>query len=156
MSSCKPLKIQKNKDADNQVVLDIIPYGRHYIDEDDIQSVVNVLRHGMLTQGPKVLEFEKKVANYVGAKYAVAVANGTAALHLTCMALDLGEGDEVLTSPNTFVATSNSILYVGAKPVFVDIDNQTLNIDIDQIEQVIIDSSNIRAIFPVHFWRSSM
>jgi dTDP-4-amino-4,6-dideoxygalactose transaminase len=67
------------------------------------------------------------------------------------MALDLGEGDEVLTSPNTFVATSNSILYVGAKPVFVDIDNQTLNIDIDQIEQVIIDSSNIRAIFPVHF-----
>ena len=145
------LKEQKNKDADNQVVLDIIPYGRHYIDEDDIQSVVNVLRHGMLTQGPKVLEFEKKVANYVGAKYAVAVANGTAALHLTCMALDLGEGDEVLTSPNTFVATSNSILYVGAKPVFVDIDNQTLNIDIDQIEQVIIDSSNIRAIFPVHF-----
>ena len=145
------LKEQKNKDADNQVVLDIIPYGRHYIDEDDIQSVVNVLRHGMLTQGPKVLEFEKKVANYVGAKYAVAVANGTAALHLTCMVLGLGEGDEVLTSPNTFVATSNSILYVGAKPVFVDIDNQTLNIDIDQIEQVIIDSSNIRAIFPVHF-----
>ena len=144
-------KEQKNKDADNQVVLDIIPYGRHYIDENDIQSVVNVLRHGMLTQGPKVFEFEKKVANYVGAKYAVAVANGTAALHLTCMALDLGEGDEVLTSPNTFVATSNSILYVGAKPVFVDIDNQTLNIDIDQIEQVIIDSSNIRAIFPVHF-----
>ena len=145
------LKKQKNKDADNQVVLDIIPYGRHYIDEDDIQSVVNVLRHGMLTQGPKVFEFEKKVANYVGAKYAVAVANGTAALHLTCMALDLGEGDEVITSPNTFVATSNSILYVGAKPVFVDIDNQTLNIDIDQIEQVIIDSSNIKAIFPVHF-----
>jgi UDP-4-amino-4,6-dideoxy-N-acetyl-beta-L-altrosamine transaminase len=145
------LKKQKNKDADNQVVLDIIPYGRHYIDEDDIQSVVNVLRHGMITQGPKVLEFEKKVANYVGAKYAVAVANGTAALHLACMALGLGSGDEVITSPNTFVATSNSILYVGAKPVFVDIDNQTLNIDIDQIEQVIIDSSNIRAIFPVHF-----
>ena len=145
------LKEQKNKDADNQVVLDIIPYGRHYIDEDDIQSVVNVLRHGMLTQGPKVLEFEKKVANYVGAKYAVAVANGTAALHLTCMALDLGEGDEVLTSPNTFVATSNSILYVGAKPVFVDIDAQTLNIDIDKIEETIKNSKNIKAIFPVHF-----
>jgi len=145
------LKKQKNKDADNQVVLDIIPYGRHYIDEDDIQSVVNVLRHGMLTQGPKVFEFEKKVANYVSAKYAVAVANGTAALHLACMALGLGGSDEVITSPNTFVATSNSILYVGAKPVFVDIDNQTLNIDIDQIEQVIIDSNNIRAIFPVHF-----
>jgi UDP-4-amino-4,6-dideoxy-N-acetyl-beta-L-altrosamine transaminase/dTDP-4-dehydrorhamnose reductase len=145
------LKEQKNKEAENQVVLDFIPYGRHYIDEDDILSVVNVLRYGLLTQGPKVLEFEKKVANYVDAKYAVAVATGTAGLHLACMALGLGVGDEVITSPNTFVATSNSILYVGAKPVFVDIDNKTLNIDIDQIEQVIIDSGNIRAIFPVHF-----
>jgi UDP-4-amino-4,6-dideoxy-N-acetyl-beta-L-altrosamine transaminase len=105
----------------------------------------------MLTQGPKVAEFESKVANFVGAKYAVAVANGTAALHLACMALGLGDGDEVMTSPNTFVATSNSILYVGAKPVFVDIDKQTLNIDIDQIEQTILDSNNIKAIFPVHF-----
>jgi len=129
----------------------MIPYGRHYIDEDDIQSVVDVLRYGMLTQGPKVAEFENKVANYVGAKYAVAVANGTAALHLACMALEIGEGDEVITTPNTFVATSNSILYVGAKPVFVDIDNRTLNIDIDQIEQAILDSNNIKAIFPVHF-----
>jgi len=145
------LKEQKNKDADNQVVLDIIPYGKHYIDEDDIQSVVDVLRQGMLTQGPKVLEFEKKIASYVGAKYAVAVANGTAALHLACMVLGLSEGDEVITSPNTFVATSNSILYVSAKPVFVDIDKQSLNIDIDQIERTILDSENIKAIFPVHF-----
>jgi perosamine synthetase len=129
----------------------VIPYGKHYIDESDIQSVVDVLRHGMLTQGPKVAEFENKIANYVGAKYAVAVANGTAALHLACMALEIGEGDEVITTPNTFVATSNSILYVGAKPVFVDIDNQTLNIDIDQIEKAILDSNNIKAIFPVHF-----
>ena len=145
------LKEQKNKDADNQVVLDIIPYGKHYIDEDDIQSVVDVLRQGMLTQGPKVLEFEKKIASYVGAKYAVAVANGTAALHLASMVLGLSEGDEVITSPNTFVATSNSILYVSAKPVFVDIDKQSLNIDIDQIERTILDSENIKAIFPVHF-----
>ena len=145
------LKEQKNKNAYNQVALDIIPYGRHYIDEDDIQSVVDVLRYGMLTQGPKVSEFEKKVANYVGAKYAVAVANGTAALHLSCMALDLDKGDEVITSPNTFVATSNSILYVGAKPVFVDIDKQTLNIDINKIEKKILSSNNIKAIFPVHF-----
>jgi len=129
----------------------VIPYGKHYIDESDIQSVVDVLRHGMLTQGPKVIEFENKIANYVGAKYAVAVANGTAALHLACMALEIGECDEVITTPNTFVATSNSILYVGAKPVFVDIDNQTLNIDIDQIEKAILDSNNIKAIFPVHF-----
>jgi len=109
------------------------------------------LRHGALTQGPKVDEFENKVASYVGAKYAVAVSNGTAALHLACMALELGEGDEVITSPNTFVSTSNSILYVGAKPVFVDIDKRTLNIDINQIEKTILDSKNIKAIFPVHF-----
>jgi len=145
------LKKQESEGVASQVTLDIIPYGKHYIDEDDIQSVVDVLRHGMLTQGPKVAEFENKIANYVGAKYAVAVANGTAALHLACMVLELGEGDEVITSPNTFVATSNSILYVGAKPVFVDIDNQTLNIDIDQIEKAILDSNNIKAIFPVHF-----
>ena len=147
----RTLKEQENKNADNQVVLDIIPYGRHYIDEDDIQAVVDVLRQGMLTQGPKVSEFEKKIASYVGVKYAVAVANGTAALHLSCMVLDLGEGDEVITSPNTFVATSNSMLYVGAKPVFVDIDKQTLNIDINKIEKTILSSNNIKAIFPVHF-----
>jgi len=145
------LKEQEGKGATSQVTLEILPYGKHYIDEDDIQSVVDVLKHGMLTQGPKVSEFENKVANYVGAKYAVAVANGTAALHLACMALEIGEGDGVITTPNTFVATSNSILYVGAKPVFVDIDKQTLNIDIDQIEQAILNSSNIKAIFPVHF-----
>jgi len=145
------LKEQEDKGAINQLVLEVIPYGKHYIDEDDVQSVVNVLRHGMLTQGPKVIEFENKIANYVGAKYAVAVANGTAALHLASMVLDIGEGDEVITTPNTFVATSNSILYVDAKPVFVDIDTRTLNIDIAQIEQAILDSNNIKAIFPVHF-----
>ena len=156
MFFCKPnsdsneITICKNYDKSTGVFF-MIPYGKHYIDEDDIQSVVDVLRCGMLTQGPKVAEFENKVANYVGAKYAVAVANGTAALHLACMALELGRGDKVITSPNTFVATSNSILYLGSKPVFIDIDKQTLNIDIDQIEQAILDSSNIKAIFPVHF-----
>jgi len=145
------LKNQESVKKSNQVVLDIIPYGRHYIDRDDIQSVVDVLEHGMLTQGPRVAEFEDKVANYVGAKYAVAVSSGTAALHLACMALGLGKGDEVITSVNTFVATSNSILYVGAKPVFIDIDRKNLNIDIDQIEKTILNSSNIVAIFPVHF-----
>jgi len=133
------------------VMIDVIPYGKHYIDEDDIQAVTDVLRNGMLTQGPKVFEFESKIADYVGAKYSVAVSNGTAALHLACMALELVGGDSVITTPNTFVATSNSILYVGAKPLFVDIDKQTLNIDIDQIEQTILDSNNVKAIFPVHF-----
>ena len=145
------LKQQESDSGINHIRTDIIPYGRHYIDEDDIRSVVDVLRNGMLTQGPKIAEFENRIADYVGAKYAVAVANGTAALHLSCMALELGEGDKVITSPNTFVATSNSVLYVGAKPVFVDIDKRTLNIDIDQIEQAILDSNNIKAIFPVHF-----
>ena len=145
------LKEQESSSVLNQVILDIIPYGKHYIDEDDVRSVVDVLRCGMLTQGPKVAEFENKVANYVGAKYGVAVSNGTAALHLACMALELGKGDEVATSPNTFVATSNSILYVDAKPVFVDIDSSTLNIDINKLEQTILNSSNIKAIFPVHF-----
>jgi perosamine synthetase len=147
------LKEQEGGDSNpiEQVTLKVIPYGRHYIDEDDVEAVTDVLRNGMITQGPKVTEFENIVANYVGAKYAVAVSSGTAALHLACMVLELGKGDEVITSPNTFVATSNSILYVGAKPVFVDIDEQNLNIDIEKIEQVITNSKNIKAIFPVHF-----
>jgi len=145
------LKHQENNNATNQVKLDIIPYGRHYINEDDIQAVADVLRSAMLTQGPKVAEFERKIADYAGAKYAVAVSNGTAALHLACMVLGFKEHDEVITTPNTFVATSNSILYMNAKPVFVDIDAQTLNIDIDKIEETIKNSKNIKAIFPVHF-----
>ena len=145
------LKVHESKGASSQVKMDIIPYGRHYVDEDDIQAVVDVLRHGMLTQGPKISEFEDKVAAYVGAKYAVAVSNGTAALHLACMVLGIGKGDFVITSPNTFVATSNSILYEGAKPIFVDIDPKTLNVDVDKIEEVIKKSKNIKAIFPVHF-----
>ena len=144
---------KQHEDINNasQVTLETIPYGKHYIDEDDVQAVTDLLRNGMLTQGPKVKEFENKIANYVGSKYAVAVSSGTAALHLACLALELGNHDEVITSPNTFVATSNSVLYVNAKPVFVDIDKQTLNIDISKIEETIINSKNIKAIFPVHF-----
>ena len=128
-----------------------IPYGKHFIDEKDIRSVVDTLKNGMLTQGPKVKEFENKVATYVGSKYAVAVANGTAALHLACLALGLNKGAKVITSPNTFVATSNSILYLGAKPVFLDIDKETLNINLNILEQAILDTKNIEAILPVHF-----
>jgi UDP-4-amino-4,6-dideoxy-N-acetyl-beta-L-altrosamine transaminase/dTDP-4-dehydrorhamnose reductase len=143
-------KIEENN-LSSQVKTPIIPYGRHYIDDNDIKEVIDVLRNGMLTQGPKVSEFESKVAKYVGAKYAVAVSSGTAALHLASIAAGLSEGDEVITCTNSFVATSNSVLYVGAKPIFVDIDSKTLNIDIDKIEKIIKDSDSVKAIFPVHF-----
>jgi len=142
---------QEKNSAVNLVTLDIIPYGRHYIDDDDIKAVNDVLKNAMLTQGPKTEELEDKISSYVGSKYAVAVSSGTAALHLACLVLGLRNGDKVITSPNTFVATSNSILYVGAAPVFVDIDKKTLNIDINQVEDVIVTSKNIKAIFPIHF-----
>ena len=99
-----------------------IPYGRQSIDEDDIQAVVEVLRSDYITTGPKIQEFEKLVADYVGAKYAVAVSNGTAALHLACLAAGIKEGDEVITTPITFAASANCVLYCGAKVVFADID----------------------------------
>jgi len=128
-----------------------IPYGHHYIDEDDIQAVVEVLRHGALTQGPKVAEFEQAVAEYVGVKYAVAVSSGTAALHLACIATDIGPGDKVFTTPNTFVASANCALYVGASPQFADIDPQTLNLDPDDLYRRCRASTKIKAIIPVHF-----
>ena len=129
----------------------MIPYGQHHIDEDDIQAVVEVLRNGALTQGPKVAEFEQAVADYVGSKYAVAVSSGTAALHLACMAADIGPGDEVYTSPNTFVASVNCALYVGASPQFADIDLQTLNLDPDDLYRRCCASNKVKAIIPVHF-----
>ena len=145
------LRAYENKNVLTEVSVDMIPYGNHYIDEHDVNSVIDVLQGGMLTQGPKIYEFENKIAGFVGAQYGVAVSSGTAALHLACMALDPGKGDGVITSPNTFVASSNAILYVGAQPVFVDIDSDTLNIDIDRLESAIQSSSNIKAIMPVHF-----
>jgi len=129
----------------------LIPYGRHFIDDLDIKAVTDVLKNGMLTQGPKVTEFENNIAKFVGAKYAVAVSSGTAALHLSSIVLNLQQGDEVITSPNTFVATSNAILYVGAKPVFVDIDKETLNLDINDVEKILLKPNRVKAIFPVHF-----
>ncbi len=128
-----------------------IPYGHHYIDEDDIQAVVEVLRHGALTQGPGVAEFEQLICNYTGVKYAVAVSSGTAALHLACMAADIGPGDEVFTTPNTFVASANCVLYVDARPQFADIDPQTLNLDTDDLYRRCRASTKVKAIIPVHF-----
>lgn len=126
-----------------------IPYGRQSIDDKDIEAVVQVLKSDYVTTGPKVAEFEKKVADYCGAKYAVAIANGTAALHAACMAAGIGEGDEVITTPITFVASANCALYCGAKPVFADIDPDTYNIDPDDIERKI--TSVTKAIVAVHF-----
>ncbi|UCZ52946.1 UDP-4-amino-4,6-dideoxy-N-acetyl-beta-L-altrosamine transaminase [Bacillus shivajii] len=126
-----------------------LPYGRQWIDEDDIQSVVNVLKGDYLTTGPAVVEFEQAVASYVGAQYAVAFSNGTAALHGACFAAGIGEGDEVITTPMTFAASSNCVLYQGGKPVFADIDPKTYNIDPKKVKELI--NENTKAIIPVHF-----
>ncbi|PXV91840.1 UDP-4-amino-4,6-dideoxy-N-acetyl-beta-L-altrosamine transaminase [Lachnotalea glycerini] len=126
-----------------------IPYGTQSIDEDDIQAVVDVLRSNFLTTGPAVAQFEKKVADYVGAKYAVAVSNGTAALHVACLAAGIKKGDEVITTPITFAASSNCVLYCGGTPVFADIKKDTYNIDPDDIRRKI--TKKTKAIIAVHF-----
>ena len=126
-----------------------IPYGRQSIDEEDIQAVVDVLRSDYLTTGPKVAEFERTVADYVGVKYAVAVSNGTAALHIACLAAGIGPGDEVITSPITFAASANCVLYCGGTPVFADIKKDTYNIDPEDIERKI--TPRTKAVIPVHY-----
>lgn len=126
-----------------------IPYGRQCIEQDDIDAVIQVLQSDYLTTGPKVAEFEDVVASYTGAKYAVAVANGTAALHIACMAAGVGIGDEVITTPITFAASANCALYCGAKVVFADIKEDTYNIDPAKIEEKITERT--KAIIPVHF-----
>jgi UDP-4-amino-4,6-dideoxy-N-acetyl-beta-L-altrosamine transaminase len=128
-----------------------LPYGRHDLDEDDVQAVTDVLRKGALTQGPKIAEFERAVASYVGAKHAVAVSSGTAALHLACLAAGVGPGDTVVTTPLTFAASANCALYVGARPQFVDVDAETLNIDVHSLESAVRSMDRVRAIIPVHF-----
>lgn len=126
-----------------------IPYGRQTIDEDDIQAVVDVLRSDYLTTGPAVAAFEKTVTEKVGAKYAVAIANGTAALHAACFAAGIREGDEVITTPITFAASANCVLYCGGTPVFADIKADSYNIDPEDIKRKITDKT--KAIIVVHF-----
>ena len=126
-----------------------IPYGRQSIDDADIEAVVKVLKSDYLTTGPAVAAFEKKVADYVGAKYAVAVSNGTAALHVACLAAGIGEGDEVITTPITFAASANCVLYCGGTPVFADIDPDTYNISPEELEKKI--TFRTKAIIPVHY-----
>lgn len=126
-----------------------IPYGKQHIDQDDIDAVIKVLQSDFLTTGPTVEVFEKAFAEKVEAKYAVAISNGTAALHAAAFALDLNEGDEVITTPITFAATANAVLYMKAKPIFVDVDPITYNIDPSKIEAAI--TKRTKAIFIVHF-----
>ena len=127
----------------------IIPYGRQWIDENDIQEVVSLMRSERITQGPKVEEFEDALAECCGAKYAVAVNSGTSALHIACLAAEVKEGDEVITSPITFVASANCAVYCGAKPVFADIDLKTYNVAVEEIRNKI--KTKTKAVIPVHF-----
>ncbi len=127
----------------------LLPYGRQSVDEADIQAVVEVLRSDWLTTGPKVPEFEEAFAARVGAAYAVSFSSGTAALHATAFAAGLKSGDEAITTPMTFAATANCVLYQGATPVFADVSADTLNLDPGQIEKKI--STRTKAILPVDY-----
>ncbi|MDF2636813.1 MAG: UDP-4-keto-6-deoxy-N-acetylglucosamine 4-aminotransferase [Pelosinus sp.] len=126
-----------------------LPYGKQWLDEDDINAVVEVLKSDYLTTGPKIAEFEKAFAQYVNAKFAVAISNGTAALHAACYAAGIQAGDEVITTPITFAASANAVLYCGGTPIFADIDAATYNIDPVEIRKKITDRT--KAIIPVHF-----
>lgn len=119
---------------------DYIPYGRHDISQEDIDAVITVLNSDWITQGPAIERFEQAVANYCGAKYAVAVSSATAALHISCLAAGLGQQDVLWTSPNTFVASANCGLYCGAKVDFVDIDSNTYNLNVDELERKLIEA----------------
>jgi perosamine synthetase len=127
----------------------LLPYGRQSIDEDDIQSVVDILRSDWLTTGPKVAEFEESFAAYVGTKHAVSFSSGTAALHGAASAAGLQSGDEAITTPLTFCATANCVLYQGARPVFADVSPDTLNVDPEQVARKI--TSGTQAIIPVDY-----
>jgi perosamine synthetase len=127
----------------------MIPYGRQCLDENDIQAVVEVLRSDWLTTGPKVIEFEKAFADLVGAKEAVAVSSGTAALHAAMYALDIKPGDEVIVPAMTFVATANCVVFQGGKPVFADVDPETLLVDPEEVEKKI--TSTTRAVIGVDY-----
>lgn len=126
-----------------------IGYGHQYIDDADIQAVVEILKSDFLTCGPKIEEAEKKLCELTGARYAVLMSNGTAALHAACFASGVREGDEVITTPMTFAASANCILYCGAKPVFADINPETYNIDPDSLEKCITEKT--KAVVAVDF-----
>lgn len=131
--------------------MSIISYGRQHIDDDDIQAVIDCLRSMSLTQGPLVAKFEQAVADYVGARFAVAVSSGTAGLHLAALAAGVEPGNALLTSPITFVATSNAAVYAGGAPLFADVEANTFNISPAAVEKMLAKHPEIRVISPVHF-----
>ncbi|WP_395167154.1 UDP-4-amino-4,6-dideoxy-N-acetyl-beta-L-altrosamine transaminase [Francisella salimarina] len=135
--------------------MDFIPYGRQNISDEDIQAVIDILKSDFLTQGPAVNQFEDAVARYCGAKYAFAVSNATCALHLAYLALGVGKGDIVWTSPNTFLATANATIMCGADVDFVDICPKTYNMSVECLERKLIEAKKIgrlpKVVAPVHF-----
>jgi UDP-4-amino-4,6-dideoxy-N-acetyl-beta-L-altrosamine transaminase len=135
------------------MISSIIPYGRQNITQEDIDFVIDALTSDYLTQGPKISEFESEFANYIGAKFAVAVSNGTAALHLSALALSVKSGDKVITTSLTFAASANCIRYCGGQLVFVDIDPNTFLIDLDKVENLLKNSpkDTFKGIIPVDF-----
>lgn len=130
-----------------------IPYGRQHIDQSDIDAVIEALTSDYLTQGPKILEFEQAFAEYCGSSYAVAVSNGTAALHLSAMALNVQPGDKVITTPITFAASANCIRFCGGELVFCDIDPLTYTLDIEKVKELLKASpkGTYKGIIPVDF-----
>ena len=131
----------------------MIPYGKHHIDNEDIEAVVSVLKSGQITQGPKIEEFESEIAKYVGAKYAVAVNNATSGLHLSVLSLGLEKGDRVITTPITFAASANCIRYAGGEAWFADIDKDTYLLSLDSTRKLIESKPNgfFKGIIPVDF-----
>lgn len=126
-----------------------LPYGTQWIDDDDIAAVVDVLRNGHLTQGPKIVEFEKAIASYVGAEYCLSFGNATEALQAAVKVLDLPAGSNGLTSPNTFVASANCLAYNGFTPRFADIDSRTFNVTADSLRKAMDNKTAV--LIPVHF-----
>lgn len=128
----------------------MIPIAKPFIGDEEIEEVIKVLQSGFIAQGPKVAEFEKLFADYIGIPHAIATSSGTTALHIALLCAGISKGDEVITTPFSFAATANSILYVGAKPVFVDIDPKTYNINPEKVEEAVTDKT--KAIIPVHLY----
>lgn len=126
-----------------------IPYGHQWIDDSDIEEVIKVLKSDWITQGPKIKEFEENLAKYCGCSYAVVFNSGTSALHGAYFASSLKKGNEFITAPNTFVATANAGLYLGAHPVFVDIEEETGNINVSKIQEKITEKTKL--IVPIHY-----
>ena len=141
----EPLAIHGGKPVRDHVIY----YGRQWIDDSDVRAVGEVLKGSLITCGPKVEELERRLERYTGARHAVAVCNGTAALHCACMAAGIGPGDEVITTPLTFAASANCVLYCGATPVFADVNPETYNIDPESIREHITAAT--KAVIAVDF-----